>query len=467
MRYPIIRIGKDSDPELDGTSFVGVSKFDNSNEIPIVVPYGVEIDDVISDSDATQKEQYSFLRRYVKAVQKALSSHLTKERLEEKTGIHNPIAAVNLLHDYLSMGKLIEYDTISAISEKGKVDFNLTIKRIKPKIVKNGFYYEHFITKKRSALEDGFVSEVQCNIINHFMQHGGQVLFGQSLSLPIRNIDFSDPSVLVSTISRLRKEISNTFNSRKETIIRWSLLYLEGLRNLNRAEKADGNWQYAIIASTLWEVMIESVLGNQSERDKTQYGTAYQFTNIRNGSKSKPGRQTQHDTIYEDDETLIIIDAKMYGSPLDLLSEKILGKQFGYYEQAKLVKSFAHEQKNIINILILPHIPGFDSPYFQTRIVLDPHTSVREDPYKIIFLYEYPANELIDDFYYGRKKSSFLIYQFKCLIQDPGVQSFLERQGCKYSFKEMPEVNPYEAWKCLDEPDRDSLFILRGNSFAK
>ena len=126
MRYPILKIGKSSDPDLDGNSFVGVSKFDSSGQVSIVVPYGVELDEEISDSSAEQKEQYAFLRRYVKVVQKALASNYTKERLEDKAGIHNPVAAVNLLHDYLSLGKFIEYDTVSELSERGKLDFNLT-----------------------------------------------------------------------------------------------------------------------------------------------------------------------------------------------------------------------------------------------------------------------------------------------------------------------------------------------------
>lgn len=447
MKYPIIQIGKESDPELDGNSFVGVSRFDLSGKVSIVVPYGIEMDNEVSDCDPSQKEQYAFLRRYVKAVQKALSSSYTKERLDDKAGIHNPIAAVNLLHDYLSMGKYIEFDTESGVSERGKIDFNQTVKKVRPMLINDSYYYNQFITRKRTAREDNLVADVQCNVINHFMAHGGVVLFGQSITIPIRKIDLENKETVETTITKLRKELTNTFNSRKESIIRWSIAYMEGLRNLDEKDKKDGNWKYAIIASTLWEAMIESVFGNQPERNKTQYGTAYQFTNILNGKKSKPGSFTQHDTIYEDDEVLIIMDAKMYGYPLDhLLSEKVLGKQFGYYEQAKMVKAQAKEKKNIINILVLPYYPKHDSMYFQTRIVLDPHTETKDDPYKIIYLFEYPANELIDDYYYGRKRSGFLIEQFKKLIQDPGVESFLERRGCQYVFAEMPETHYYDSW---------------------
>lgn len=439
MRYPILKIGKSSDPDLDGNSFVGVSRFDSSGQVSIVVPYGVELDEEISDSSAEQKEQYAFLRRYVKVVQKALASNYTKERLEDKAGIHNPVAAVNLLHDYLSLGKFIEYDTVSELSERGKLDFNQTIKKICPTIAGNNLLFDKYITRRRSSIEDNFVAEIQCNIINHFMAHGGVVLFGQSVSIPIHKVDLEKKTTIEATITKLRKELSNTFNSRKESIIRWSISYMEGLRNLNEKDKKDGAWKYAIVASTLWEAMIDSVLGNQPERDCTQYGKAYKFTYF-DGRVSKPGQSTRHDTIYEDDESLIIIDAKMYHSPDGLLSEHVLGKQFGYYEQGKLIKAQAGEQKNIINILVLPFNPSAYGRGFQSRVILDPHTPAEDDPQKIIYLYGYPANELIDDYYYGRKKHKALLDQFKHFIQTNPVSFFLEQRGCHYHFKEMPEI---------------------------
>lgn len=439
MKYPIIHIGKSYDPDLNGKSFVGVSRFGDSDKVSIVVPYGVYLDDEIDDTNEGQKEQYAFLRRYVKAVQKALTSKHAKERLEEKAGIHNPIAAVNLLHDYLSMGKFVEYEQVSELTERGKIDFNQTIKKVRPTIVTDSFYYDQYITRKRVIKEGSFVAQVQCNVINDFMGHGGVVLFGQSISIPVAKVKLND-----LTITKLRKELSNTFNSRKENIIRWCISYIEGMRNLNEEEKDGGTWKYAIIASTFWEVMVDSVLSNQEERDKNKYGKQYEFTYFDHRAPEKGGI-TEHDTIYEDEEKLIIIDAKMYGSPWDLLSEKVLGKQFGYYEQAKLMKERAGENKKIVNILLTPQIKP-DYPYFQNRIILDPHTSTEQDPYKIIYIYNYPAKDLIDDYYYGRKTYDTLIEQFKRLIQDPGVEMFLDQRGVHYGFANMPDEDHYESW---------------------
>lgn len=455
MIYPIITIGEDSDPEFNGSSFVGISKLaDSENDISIVFPYGVtDIDKTVSDSDVEQKDQYAFLRRYVKVVQKALSTH-KKEKLDSNAaGIHNPLAAVNLLHDYLSLGRYIEYNTVSELSERGKIDFNQTIKKVRPSVFGENLFFDQYITKKKTVVDNGFVAEVQCNIINHFMNHGGVVLFGQSISIPVRKIDLDNSKTQELTITRLRKELTNTFNSRKETIIRWSIAYIEGLRNLKEKEKEDGNWKYAIKASTLWEDMVDGVFSNLPERNKTQYGKTYEFTYIKGGTYK--GDPTQHDTIYEDKELLIIIDAKMYGKTKGILSEQVLGKQFGYYEQAKIEKVKLEQNKIILNILVLPHLHTSNELYFQSKVVLDPHTSEHDDPYKIIFLYDYPTNELIDDYYYGRKKYPFLIDRFKQFIQRPDVASFLTRRGCHYNFADMPEVKyeSFDSW--MNQPLED------------
>lgn len=430
MKYPILKIGKDKDPNLDGNSFIGVSKSVDPNKLAIVVPYGIDIPNEVDDSNEEHKEDYSFLLRYIKVIQKALSSNHVKERLEEKAGIHNPIAAINIIHDYLSMGKFIELESRSQVAKNGKIDFNQTVKKIRPCIYGNEFFYDQFITRRKEISFNNLVGQVQCNIINHFMKNGGAILFGQSISICVNKIKLDS-----RVIRLLRQELTHTFNSRKENLIRWCISYIEGLRNINEADRDNGDWKYAIIASTLWEIMIENVMGNQIERAKTQYGKTYEFTYL-NGVPSKKGKPTQHDTIYEDEESVVIIDAKMYGSQENLLSEKVLGKQFGYYEQAKIVKQQLGEQKNIINILMLPNILDKNSPYFQNTVIMDPHTPASIDPNKIIYIYEYPARELIDDYYYGRKKNDFLMKEFKQFIQSPEVEEFLQKRECKYFFKQ-------------------------------
>ena len=70
--------------------------------------------------------------------------------------------------------------------------------------------------------------------------------------------------------------------------------------------------------------------------NKTKYGKKYSFYSISKKSIVKTGSPTQHDVVFENQDNIFIIDAKMYGNQNSLLTEEVLGKQFGYYKEAKI-----------------------------------------------------------------------------------------------------------------------------------
>lgn len=417
MEYVIIKMQNEYD--LTGKDFVGVSKSDEAG-MRIVVPYGVNLPDYVQSTD---RDNVRFLKMYVKTIQKALNSKLVKNSIENITegSIGNPVAAVNIVADYISMGTLIEYEHVERIAEIGKINFRKTVHKVKPMIVDGDFLYEKYIINSKIIARNNFAAQVQGNIINHFMEHGGEALFGSKLRIDVK------PLRLTSTLkTRLRKEQEQTFNSRKQMIIRWMIEYLDGAE-IDKEQK--GDWQYAIIASSLWEAMVNAVFGNQKILNKTLFGKKYAFYSLKSSSFGQPGRPTQHDTIYEDDNSVFIIDAKMYGSSNTLLSEEVLGKQFGYYLEAAKKRP----DKMIVNIFLLPTIPERgDIDGFSDDIILDPHNDPSKDPDRMIFIYHYSANQLIRDYYLSHKRVNMIKDEFSLFIERPYVWNFLEnRSGYK------------------------------------
>lgn len=416
MEFPIVKMSESV--ELTGRDFVGVSQNDYSR-LQVTVPYGVEIPDNVSSFDV---KNIRFLKIYVKAIQKALNEKSVRNSIESVTaGINNPLAAVNIIYDYITMGTLIEFETSEVLSNTGKMDLNRTIQKVIPSYINDNLIYDKYITRKRIMIQDNYIATVQGNIINHFMKNGGELLFGSSIQVSVK------PLKLDKTVTlKLRKELNQTFNSRKLTVIHWMLEYLDGIL-ISKENK--GRWNYAIIASTLWEVMIDAVFGNQAVRDKTMYGKRYSFYSLNEEKNSATGRSTEHDTIYETDSEIIIIDAKMYGCDTRLLSEEVLGKQFGYYIEAKI----KHPQKRVINILFLP-AKSEEGIYsgFSDKVILDPHSSAIDDPDKIIFLYHYSANALITDYYFTKRRQGKIHDDFEKFIKKPFVRYFLDDRGTSY-----------------------------------
>lgn len=419
MKYSILNI---SDTEKGGRSFVGVSNVKDTDKTRIVVPYGFQIPSVVDSDD---KDNIDQLRRFVKVIQKALHTYVAqREGIDFSKGMNSPLSAVNLIQDYLSMGSFIEFGKTLQKSDRGKINFKQTIKNIRPKIIDDGFFYDSFITDKKLVVEDNIIALIQGNIINHFMSHGGDVLFGRLLVVQVKYVDLDNKQEAHHAIRLLREELNNTFNSRKQNLIRWSIEYIRGLLNPNYEER--GEWNYAIVASSLWEIMVDYVFGNQKSRDKTIYGTTYRFFDIATGKYTEKGSSTEHDTIYEDDDYIFIIDSKMYASQSDLLTESILGKQFGYYLSAKKKKP----NKKVLNVLLLPVVNC--ECRFQSIFIPDPNAPAALDPDKIVFLYCYPVNDLIDDYYYGRKRIGKIKEDFLAFTSSPKMRAYLDERGTSF-----------------------------------
>ncbi len=416
MQFPIVKMSEIA--ELTGRDFVGVS-MNGDAHLQVTVPYGIEIPDVVDSFDVTNMH---FLKIYIKAIQKALSDKLVRNSIEDITaGINHPLAAVNIIYDYITMGPIVDFETTEVLSNSGKMDLNRTIQKVVPTYINNDLVYDEYITRKRRVVQDNYVAVVQGNIINHFIKNGGELLFGSSLQVPVKPIKL-DKTVII----KLKKELSQTFNSRRITVIRWMIEYLTGV--LFSAEKK-GTWNYAIIASSLWEVMVDAVFGNQSIRNKSEYGKRYAFYSLTEEKNVSVGHPTEHDTIYETESEIIIIDAKMYGKDVNLLSEDVLGKQFGYYSEAKRKKP----GKRIINILLLPQNTNESQPDgFSDQIILDPHCSASADPDRIIYVYHYPANTLVDDYYYSKRRIGKIHDEFEVFIRQPVVRKFLDSRGASY-----------------------------------
>lgn len=416
MQYSVNSILHDED---GGRGFIGVSGEKTDEGRTIVTPYGFVCPQVI---DSLDKPNVDRLKRYVKAVQKAIQGR-TREGVTTVKGLDNPLAAMNIIHDYLSMGRYIEYESYRTVSKRGKINFKQTVKRIRPTIVDDRFFYDTFVTDRKRTLENSLLARVQGNIINDFMTNGGDILFGQALRVTVEPLNLKDARLLML----LHEERNNSFNSRKLNLLRWSEEYIKSVLNPDNAIR--GEWNYAIKAYTFWETIVNFAYGNQDPREKkSKYGTTYNSKNIIDPKKNLSGDPTEHDTIFEDNDYIFIIDSKMYDEKKHLLSEANLGKQFGYYLSAKDNQL----NKKVVNILCIPWIgeKGWDKG-FQYDIILDPHDP-DADPDKIIFIYACPVNDLVDDYYYGRKRTGAIREEFEAFTRQPAVRAWLDSRRTSF-----------------------------------
>ncbi len=374
--------------ELGGKSYVGMLK--NESGYSIVTPYGLILPGII---EATEKEKIHFLKKYIHSIMKALSKDKTRQYLQEDNKmINQPMAALKVVFDYVQNGAYREYENEVVIRETGKINFKKTFAKVKPFIQNEEVLYTKFAVTRKREVEQELVCVAQGNVINHFMENGGEILFGNLIHVNVPKIIFNN-----TLLSQLQKIKANSFNSRKQQLIQWIMDYIKGASNI----REKGDWQYAIIASTLWEEMIDSCYSNQVYRDKTKYGRVFRM--VKDGRVVKTSAPTQHDTIYETEKELVIIDAKMYYSVEQLIKSDVLEKQFGYYLSAKQKNA----SKKIINVLIKPYVEGVDEEEgFLGEI---PSPEIVDDRNNRILIYAVKFDKVMNAYYMGKKISEELL----------------------------------------------------------
>ena len=377
-----------NDDELGGKSYVGI--FKNANDYSVVTPYGLILPDTVN---STEREKIEYLKKYARCITKALSKDKTRRYLQENCdGKNNPLSALNVVLDYVQNGPYREFETETVIREIGKIDFKKTISRVKPMILNDEALYTNFAISRKKVSSQEIVNLAQGNVINHFMENGGEVLFGNLIHIAVPKIALNS-----SLVAQLRVVKANSFNSRKQQLIQWIIDYIQGAVN----KKEVGSWQYSIVASTLWEEMIDFCYSNQVSRNKTKYGRVFKMTV--NGRTVRTSAPTQHDTIYETENELAIIDAKMYYTAGSLVNSEVLEKQFGYYLTAKR----KNPTKQIFNILIKPYVAGVDEK--EGFIGEIPSPEIENDPNNIILVYAVSFEKILNAYYTGQKISTTLI----------------------------------------------------------
>ena len=368
------------DNASSGRADIGIIK--ESHSYKLITPYGFDI---------TKCENNKHLQKiFVRCIAKALRSNYVRRSLkEEEKAIGTPVAALYILIDYIQNGTYKEVEHDYKVENRGKINFKKTIKNLKPYIVDDEPVYSNFVVSHTKINDQDLVAVAQGNVINHFISNGGEIMFGCNISINVKKIKFDQ--ALINTLLRIKAE---SFNSRKQQLIQWIVDYIKGEIFSEKKDKCD----FTIVASTLWEEMIFHVYGNQiihnnqMKKEKSKYGLSYKYytnpkliydSNLREKTEcSQQSTSSQHDAVYETENNIIIIDAKMYRNVIrtssyeeyesvydedlktdehcGLVTNSILYKQFGYFLAARL----KNPTKRIFNVLIKPNT-SLESPGFR------------------------------------------------------------------------------------------------------
>lgn len=375
-----------SNDEKKDKSFVGIRIEDNQPKIYFPMGYRASK----PPEDICKQDFYQLI-----AVlnDKSLQSYFTEEDLK-KSQLDFPFYAyLSVLQYYLDFGYFVESETIYKKSFSGKISWLRTIKRIKPRVVKNEedheqVVYLNLITRKTSYREDNLITLVHKFCVKEAAQLIGP-LYG------ISEDEVEEPELLFDYelfAEVIQDKIATTFNDKHLELFHAILKMVRYLGNKeNRGE--DGSENEPLFGvnkfAPVWEAMVDKIFGRLPHGvAKDKFNPHLRWNDGCRDEKldeseeeivlNDPKRSTlRPDTIMVMGEGVYILDSKYYKYGLTGFNSHLPGaesvcKQMAYAEYVEtLWKEILEENgdpstplhfaqddtspKRIYNVFIMPY----------------------------------------------------------------------------------------------------------------
>lgn len=227
--------------------FVGIEV--TSEDYKITFPLGY----ALAEEDKDIRKDILLLLSVLKSNTDKEESKVLSVKTDKYQDTDEPICAyMYVIQDFFCRGYYCEKEIVYSNSRKGKINWNRTIKQIKPIVQGTDILYLNFITLKNTVNEDTVLTLIHRYCVYVAFKKMGWLF---SPCIPEKPKLVFNKKLFVTV---LMKKLSNTFNDQNRTLFRNLLAIIEA--NNNNGDKY--NYRYGTtIFSAVWEKMINRVYG--------------------------------------------------------------------------------------------------------------------------------------------------------------------------------------------------------------
>lgn len=332
------------DAKLQGNEFVGIKIEDDMPKVYFPLGYCRSHDPIQERKDILN------LISVLSAYGKKSNGKLTKSEQEsESFPIH---AYIGVFVHYLNYGYYVENETTFKRGASGKINWNRTIKQIRPQVSENSAVYLDYIRKKNSLNENALITQIHKYCVLESYKKIGSIF-----NFP-RPVNFAIPLRKELFVSVLREKIANTFNERNLMLFHNMLDILLSLAKDDKPQKllfGTDDFEY------VWEGLIDKVFGISNKQDF--YPKCSWKTLDSKNSEEVKWQETEKSALRPDSimiygEKVFILDSKYYKygatrNNFHLPGSGSILKQLAYAEYVETQKKAAG--KNIYNAFIIPY----------------------------------------------------------------------------------------------------------------
>lgn len=323
-------------------TFVGIMC--KNGDINIHFPLGFEI----SDNDKELRKEILLLIHSISSTVGRKDSEIClKAKNYNFTGF--PIQSyMYLIYDFFARGYYRERDIEYTESNKGKINWNRTIKTQKPYIQDLSAYYLKFITKKKTVNKDQLITLIHEYCIYDSFQKIGWLFSDIKVKEP--RIKFNEK--LFKSI--IKSKFQNTHNDKNKKLFINMLAIIDNLCDINTViDYKYGTYRFEYV----WEAIVDRVYGI---REKSKY---FPKTSWKIKNKKYNNASLEPDTIMICNNNVYVLDSKYYkyGDTMnhcDLPESTSINKQITYGEYVANERKFRElhgDNYQVFNAFIMPY----------------------------------------------------------------------------------------------------------------
>lgn len=332
------------DAKLQGNEFVGIKIEDDKPKVYFPLGYSKS-----SDLKQERKDILNLIS-VLSAYGKKADGKLTKSEQDSESF---PIRAyIGVFVHYLNYGYYVENETVFKRSASGKINWNRTIKQIRPQVSENSAVYLDYIRKKNSLNENALITQIHEYCVQESYKKIGSIFNfprPENFAIQLRKDLF---------VSVLREKIANTFNERNLLLFHNMLDMLLSMAKDEKPKKlffGTDDFEY------VWEGLVDKVFGISNKQD---YYPKCSWTTIDSEKSEDVKWQESEKSALRPDSIMIcngkvfILDSKYYKygatrSNFHLPGSGSILKQLAYAEYVETQKKA--DGRNIYNAFIIPY----------------------------------------------------------------------------------------------------------------
>lgn len=321
------------------------------NNMPMVYfPLGYNLS---GDENGKRKDiliLLNVLKRTLESENRAVKNH------NQGTVKYFPLVSYQrIILDFLTNGYYFERETTYQKGKRGKINWNRTIKKVRPVIQDFGAIYLDFIVK--SSIVDSFAIITEIHKYCVYKSFGLLGWLYTSFMPPRPSTVGTDVEKYYSSI--LQKRLSVTFNDNVRILLHDMLNILNSGDLLSNGDFMStwGTYRFEYP----WQIMIADIF-TCYDQDNKHYGKndyfPTSFWHIKDEQIDKMNSKLQPDTVMYKNKKLYILDAKYYrygitGNVNDLPATSSIQKQITYGDHA--INKLHYPRNSVYSTFLIPH----------------------------------------------------------------------------------------------------------------